>query len=306
MEHIIRVEGLTKRYKDFTAVDHISFKVQKGEIFGILGPNGAGKTTTLEMMEGLKTITEGDAVINDISVKAHANKVKHIIGVQLQSSSFYDMMNLKELLEFFGSLYGRKVDGMALLKKVSLEDKWKNEAKELSGGQRQRLSIAVALVNNPLVIFLDEPTTGLDPQARRHLWDLVRSIQKEGTTIILTTHYMEEAEVLCERIAIMDSAKIIAEDTPQGLLKMIDQNATVQFQIKDAVINMDDMKKLQAVSDAQLLKNTVTLRTQHVQDTLKALIDYDRAHPVNFTDLQVHETNLEDVFLTLTGKSLRD
>jgi ABC-2 type transport system ATP-binding protein len=306
MEHIIRVEGLTKRYKDFTAVDHISFKVQKGEIFGILGPNGAGKTTTLEMMEGLKTITEGDAVINDISVKAHANKVKHIIGVQLQSSSFYDMMNLNELLEFFGSLYGRKVDGMALLKKVSLEDKWKNEAKELSGGQRQRLSIAVALVNNPLVIFLDEPTTGLDPQARRHLWDLVRSIQKEGTTIILTTHYMEEAEVLCERIAIMDSAKIIAEDTPQGLLKMIDQNATVQFQIKDAVINMDDMKKLQAVSDAQLLKNTVTLRTQHVQDTLKALIDYDRAHPVNFTDLQVHETNLEDVFLTLTGKSLRD
>ena len=305
MEHIIRVDNLTKRYKDFTAVDHISFQVKKGEIFGILGPNGAGKTTTLEMMEGLKTITEGDAVINDISVKQHANKVKRIIGVQLQSSSFYDLMNLKELLEFFASLYGRKVDGIALLKKVALEDKWKSQAKELSGGQRQRLSIAVALVNDPLVIFLDEPTTGLDPQARRHLWDLVHQIQKEGTTIILTTHYMEEAEVLCERIAIMDSAKIIAQDTPQGLLKLIPQNATVRFLVKGEV-NLEELKKLSAVKDAKQIKDAVTLHTDHVQDTLKGLIDYDRAHPVNFTDLQVHETNLEDVFLTLTGKSLRD
>lgn len=306
MEQMIRVEGLTKQYNQFTAVDHISFTVNKGEIFGILGPNGAGKTTTLEMIEGLKVITDGDAFINGISVKQHPGKVKHIIGVQLQSSSFFDLMNLKELLEFFGSLYGRTVDGMALLKKVALEDKWKNQAKELSGGQRQRLSIAVALVNNPLVIFLDEPTTGLDPQARRHLWDLVRDIQQEGTTIILTTHYMEEAEVLCERIAIMDTAKIIAQDTPQGLLKLIDQSATVKFQVKDDRVNIEELKGLNAVTDAQLTKNVVTLRTNHVQDSLKALIEYDRAHPVNFTDLQVHETNLEDVFLTLTGKSLRD
>lgn len=305
MEHIIEVSGLTKRYKDFTAVDHISFSVEKGEIFGILGPNGAGKTTTLEMMEGLKKITEGDAVINGISVKDHPSKVKHIIGVQLQSSSFYDLMNLKELLEFFGTLYGRKVDGMALLKKVSLEDKWKNQAKELSGGQRQRLSIAVALVNDPLVIFLDEPTTGLDPQARRHLWDLVREIQKSGTTVILTTHYMEEAEVLCDRIAIMDSAKIIAQETPQGLLKLIEQKATIQFQVKGEV-SVDDLKGLAQVTSAQQIKDSVTLHTSHVQDSLKALIDYDRQHPVHFTDLQVHEANLEDVFLTLTGKSLRD
>lgn len=229
MEYIISVDQLTKRYKDLTAVDHISFQVRPGEIFGILGPNGAGKTTTLEMMEGLKVITEGDAVINGISVKQHPRQVKHIIGVQLQSASFYDLLNLKELLEFFGSLYGRSIDGMALLNQVELTDKWKSRARELSGGQRQRLSIAVALVNDPLVIFLDEPTTGLDPQARHHLWDLIRGIQQAGTTLILTTHHMEEAETLCDRIAIMDNAKIIANDTPAGLLKLIDKaNANLE------------------------------------------------------------------------------
>jgi ABC-2 type transport system ATP-binding protein len=285
---MITVTGLTKRYKDMTAVDHISFSVQKGEIFGILGPNGAGKTTTLEMMEGLKMITDGDATINGISVKHHPDKVKHIIGVQLQSSSFYDLMNLKELLEFFGTLYGRKVDGMKLLEKVALTDKWKNSAKELSGGQRQRLSIAVALVNDPLVIFLDEPTTGLDPQARRHLWDLIRDIQKSGTTLILTTHYMEEAEVLCDRIAIMDSAKIIAQDTPAGLLKLIEQKATITFQVKNH-LDLEQVKTLKGATDVSRMKDAVTIHTSHVQDTMKALIEYDNAHPVNFTELQVHE-----------------
>lgn len=305
MDVIIQVQQLTKRYKTLTAVDHIAFAVKRGEIFGILGPNGAGKTTTLEMMEGLKTISEGDAIINGISAKRHPDKIKHIIGVQLQSASFYDLMNLKELLEFFGTLYGRKVDAMQLLAKVSLTEKWKNQAKELSGGQRQRLSIAVALVNDPLVLFLDEPTTGLDPQARRHLWDLIRKIQREGKTIILTTHYMEEAEMLCDRIAIMDSAKIIANDTPAGLLKLIDQRATISFQVT-ADVQLEALRQLPAVSDVKQLKDIITIHTQHVQDTLKGLIDYDREHPVHFTDLQVHEANLEDVFLTLTGKSLRE
>jgi len=305
MSEIIQVAGLTKRYKNMTAVDHISFTVQKGEIFGILGPNGAGKTTTLEMMEGLKTITEGDAIINGISVKQRPDQVKHIIGVQLQSSSFYDLMNLKELLEFFGTLYGRKIDGMKLLEKVALTDKWKSQAKELSGGQRQRLSIAVALVNDPLVIFLDEPTTGLDPQARHHLWELIRDIQKAGTTLILTTHYMEEAEVLCDRIAIMEGSKIIAQDTPAGLLKLIEQKATISFQVKHD-LDLEAIKVLKGATGVNRIKDTVTIHTSHVQDTLKALIEYDNAHPVNFTELQVHEVNLEDVFLTLTGKSLRD
>lgn len=305
MESIISVQQLTKRYRDFTAVDNISFDVAHGEIFGILGPNGAGKTSTLEMMEGLKRISDGDAIINGISVKNNPAAVKHIIGVQLQSSSFYDLMNLKELLEFFGTLYGRDVDALALLGKVSLTDKWKSQAKELSGGQRQRLSIAVALVNDPLVIFLDEPTTGLDPQARRHLWDLIRGIQKAGTTVILTTHYMEEAEVLCDRIAIMDSAKIIAIGALSELLTMVDQRATVSFMANNGVKH-EELKKLDAVSDVQVMKENVTMHTTHIQRTLRALIEYDQTHPMNFTDLQVHETNLEDVFLTLTGKSLRD
>lgn len=305
MDTIIDVKGLTKKYGSFTAVNNISFQVQKGEIFGILGPNGAGKTTTLEMMEGLKNITNGDAIINGISVKENPLAVKHIIGVQLQASSFLDQLNLKELLEFFGTLYDRQVDGMALLEKVSLTDKWKSLAKELSGGQKQRLSIAIALVNEPLVIFLDEPTTGLDPQARRHLWDLVRQIQKEGKTIILTTHYMEEAETLCDRIAIMDSAKIIALDTPRNLLTKIQKKASVQFHpSKD--IEEAELKKLDSVIAVQKQKNTITLSTQHVQATLKSLIQYDEKHSVEFKDLAVHETNLEDVFLALTGKTLRD
>src|SRR3990167_6982228 len=170
MPPLIKVENLTKKYGDFTAVNSISFAVEKGEIFGILGPNGAGKTTTLEMMEGLKTITAGDALINGISSKQDPLQVKHLIGVQLQSSSFLDKLNLKELLEFFGSLYDRKINALELLKKVSLTDKWKSQAHELSGGQRQRLSIAIGLVNDPLVLFLAEPTTRPDPQARPHLW----------------------------------------------------------------------------------------------------------------------------------------
>lgn len=224
-DSLIRVDQLTKRYRETLAVDHISFSVEKGEIFGILGPNGAGKTSTLEMMEGLKRITDGDAFINGVSVKRDPFAVKRMIGVQLQSASFFDLMNLKELLEFFARLYDRKIDGMGLLEKVSLSEKWKSQAKELSGGQRQRLSIAVALVNDPLVLFLDEPTTGLDPQARHNLWQLIRDIQKEGKTVILTTHYMEEAEVLCDRIAIMDRGTIVAMDSPTKLLQRIDPPA---------------------------------------------------------------------------------
>ncbi len=219
MASIIDVTHLTKKYGDFTAVDSISFSVENGEVFGILGPNGAGKTTTLEMIEGLKAITSGDVVLDGHNVRHEARVVKSLIGVQLQSSAFFDGLNLKELIDTFASLYGRKVDALKLLRDVQLEEKAKSVVKALSGGQKQRLSIAVALVNDPKVLFLDEPTTGLDPQARHHLWELMRSINKQGKTIVLTTHYMEEAEVLCSRIAIMDAAKIIALDTPSGLLQ---------------------------------------------------------------------------------------
>ncbi len=220
MDNIIEVKNLTKKYKEITAVDGISFEVRQGEIFGILGPNGAGKTTTLEMIEGLKGITSGQAFLDGHDVSRDTRLVKSLIGVQLQSSSFFDGLNLVELLNIFAALYGRKVDALELLREVQLEEKAKSGVKELSGGQKQRFSIAAALVNDPKVLFLDEPTTGLDPQARRNLWELISTINKRGKTIVLTTHYMDEAEVLCDRIAIMDHAKIVALDTTANLLKL--------------------------------------------------------------------------------------
>jgi ABC-2 type transport system ATP-binding protein len=216
--NVIEVKKLTKEFGSLTAVDGISFEVKPGEIFGILGPNGAGKTTTLEMMEGLQTITSGHVIVNGVHVDEHPNQVKAMIGVQLQSSSFFENLTLIELLNLFAGLYERQVDAMELLREVDLEEKAKSYPEKLSGGQRQRFSIAAALVNDPVVIFLDEPTTGLDPQARRNLWDLVRSIHDKGKTIVITTHYMDEAEELCDRVAIMDHAKIISLDTPDKLI----------------------------------------------------------------------------------------
>ena len=222
---IIQASNLVKSYespdvssKYFNAVDGISLSINRGEIYGILGPNGAGKTTTLEMLEGLKDIDGGSAFIDSINVQDYPYQVKQIIGVQLQANEYFDKMTLSELLNLFSALYSLRNDPKELLKKVNLEDKANANANELSGGQKQRFSIACALVNNPLVLFLDEPTTGLDPQAKRSLWDLILDLNKMGMTIVLTTHNMEEAETLCQRIAIMDYGKIIAEDTPQNLI----------------------------------------------------------------------------------------
>lgn len=247
----ITVDDVHKDYGEFQAVKGVSFEVQRGEVFGILGPNGAGKTTTLEMMEGLRDISRGDVIIDDINVKKDPYGVRKIIGVQLQSSSFFENSTLVELLTAFAAMYNQRVDAIKLLDKVGLAEKAKSYPEQLSGGQRQRFSIAVALVHEPKVLFLDEPTTGLDPQARRNLWELVQQIQEEGITVILTTHYMEEAQVLCNRIAIMDEGKIIALDTPDRLIK-------------------------------DLLKRGFK---PHVE---------------------VQKATLEDVFIDLTGKDLRD
>jgi ABC-2 type transport system ATP-binding protein len=222
---IIKASNLIKKYKNpenkskiFNAVDGVSLSINSGEIFGILGPNGAGKTTTLEMLEGLKDIDEGIALINSIDVTSNPYEIKKLIGVQLQANEYFDNMTLVELLKLFLALYNSSNDPLDLLKKVKLEDKANANANELSGGQKQRFSIASALVNNPLVLFLDEPTTGLDPQAKRNIWDLVLELNRTGMTIVLTTHNMEEAEFLCHRIAIMDHGKIIAEDSPKNLI----------------------------------------------------------------------------------------
>ncbi len=221
MPTVLYVKNLKKAYGDFVAVKGVSFSVDSGEVFGILGPNGAGKTSTLEMIEGLRSIDSGTVTVAGIDVSKDPASVKKIIGVQLQSSSFFANLNLLELLKLFRDLYGADSDPMELLREVNLEDKAKAEVKNLSGGQKQRFSIAAALVNSPTVLFLDEPTTGLDPQARRNLWDLVHQIRQKGTTIVLTTHYMEEAEVLCKRVAIMDEGKLIALDTPNALKKAL-------------------------------------------------------------------------------------
>ena len=237
---IISVTNLKKSYGSFEAVKGISFDVYEGEIFGLLGPNGAGKSTTLEIIETLRDKTGGEVIVDGLNLDTQPGSIKKIIGVQLQTSGFYPGLNLLELVELFAGLYNRSVNAMELLALVNLSDKAKNKYKELSGGQKQRFSIATTLINQPRIVFLDEPTTGLDPQARRNLWDLIRDIRSKGTTVIITTHYMDEAEQLCDRIAIMDEGRIIALASPD---KMIDDLVSSGFerpkQVKAA--NLEDV-----------------------------------------------------------------
>jgi ABC-2 type transport system ATP-binding protein len=237
---IISVKKLTKSYGNFEAVKGISFEVKEGEIFGLLGPNGAGKSTTLEIIETLRTNTSGDVMVDGFSLDKDPGEIKKIIGVQLQTSGYYPGLNLVQLIELFAGLYNKKVDALALLDSVNLTEKAKAKVKELSGGQRQRFSVATTLINQPRVIFLDEPTTGLDPQARRSLWELIKEIRANGTTVIITTHYLDEAEYLCDRVAIIDSGKIIAMDTPD---KLIDDLVASGFERKKEMkaANLEDV-----------------------------------------------------------------
>jgi ABC-2 type transport system ATP-binding protein len=219
MDHpVITVNNLVKRYNDFEAVKGISFTVYEGEIFGLLGPNGAGKTTTLEIIETLREKTSGEVIVAGLDVAEQSNEIKKIIGVQLQAAGYYPSLTLVELLVLFGGLYNVEVDAAAMLKLVGLEDKAKAKFKELSGGQKQRFSIATTLINRPRIIFLDEPTTGLDPQARRNLWQLIQTIRENGATVVITTHYMDEAEQLCDRVGVIEAGKIIALDSPDNLI----------------------------------------------------------------------------------------
>ena len=237
---MIKVSNLKKSYNTFQAVKGISFEVHEGEIFGLLGPNGAGKSTTLEIMETLREKSSGEISIGGFDLDKQPNEIKKIIGVQLQTSGFYPGLKLVELIKLFNGLYNKEVDPIELLKKVNLEDKAKSIYKSLSGGQKQRFSIATTLINDPKIIFLDEPTTGLDPQARRNLWDLIKNIRDAGTTVIITTHYMDEAEYLCERVAIMDEGQIIALDKPDLL---IDQLLATGFekQKETKAANLEDV-----------------------------------------------------------------
>ncbi|HEY1032279.1 MAG TPA: ABC transporter ATP-binding protein [Flavipsychrobacter sp.] len=237
---IIIVKDLVKKYGDFTAVKGISFEVKQGEIFGLLGPNGAGKTTTLEIIETLREKTSGEVWVDGKNLEKDAQDIKKIIGVQLQAAGYYPNLNLVQIIKLFAGLYNRDVDPMVLLDTVNLRDKAKNKFKELSGGQKQRFSIATTLINEPKVIFLDEPTTGLDPQARRNLWDLIKAVRDRGTTVVITTHYMDEAEVLCDRVAIVDSGEVIALDTPDNLIdNLLASGFKRPKQVKEA--NLEDV-----------------------------------------------------------------
>lgn len=237
---IISVRDLTKNYGNFQAVKGLSFEVKEGEIFGLLGPNGAGKSTTLEIIETLRDKTGGQVTVDGFDLDKDPGSIKKIIGVQLQTSGYYPGLNLTELIELFGGLYNQPVKPLELLDTVNLRDKAKAKFKELSGGQKQRFSIATTLINRPRIIFLDEPTTGLDPQARRNLWDLIKEIRDRGTTVIITTHYMDEAEILCDRVAIIDAGQVIALDTPD---KLIDNLVATGFErpkeVKQA--NLEDV-----------------------------------------------------------------
>ncbi len=239
-DNILKVKNLKKTYNNKLAVDGISFEVKKGEIFGILGPNGAGKTTTLEMIETLRPIDSGTITVDGIDVQKYPDAVKQIIGVQPQTAAFQDKQKLSEIIELFASAYGEKVDAKKFLDEVNLGEKINSYAEDLSGGQRQRLSIATAIVHNPRVFFLDEPTTGLDPQARRNLWDLIKEIRDKGVTVIMTTHYLDEAEILCDRVAIMDKGKIIALDSPANLIKTLLKKGFKKEQ-KVEQANLDDV-----------------------------------------------------------------
>jgi ABC-2 type transport system ATP-binding protein len=237
---IISVRNLVKNYGNFQAVKDISFDVYEGEIFGLLGRNGAGKSTTLEIIETLREKTSGEVLVDGLNLDKEPGEIKKIIGVQLQTSGYYPGLNLLQLIELFSGLYNRQVAPMELLESVNLKEKAKSKFKDLSGGQKQRFSVATTLINQPRIIFLDEPTTGLDPQARRSLWELIKDIRQRGTTVIITTHYMDEAEYLCDRIAIMDAGKIKSLDTPD---KMIDDLVATGFerpkQVKQA--NLEDV-----------------------------------------------------------------
>lgn len=237
---IIVVRDLVKHYKEIHAVNGISFSVFEGEIFGLLGPNGAGKTTTLEIIETLRQKTSGSVTVAGFSLDENPNDIKQIIGVQLQAANYYPNLFLNELLDLFAGLYNTTINNEEMLALVGLESRGKSKYKELSGGQKQRFSIATTLINRPKIVFLDEPTTGLDPQARRNLWDLIKEIRSKGTTVVITTHYMDEAEILCDRVAIVEKGKIISLDSPG---KLIDNLIASGFDRKKEVksANLEDV-----------------------------------------------------------------
>lgn len=301
---VITVKNLLKRYKKLTAVNNISFAVNKGEIFGLLGENGAGKTTTLEMIEGLRKATSGEVSVLGFDVASQINQIKHRIGIQLQSSAYFEHLTLCEILELFGSFYDRNISAQKLLKMVELEQKSNAYIKQLSGGQKQRFSIVASLVNDPEIVFLDEPTTGLDPVSRRKLWQIISDIKKQGKTVVLTTHYLEEAEILCDRIGIMLNGKIIALDETHKLIEQAKYPYVVDFFARDLVTSQ--MVKLKKLGEVKNVAGKVSHYEVYISEAKNLFPLLDIIKAIKAETITVGRATLEDVFIELTGKTKED
>ena len=302
---VVEVRDLYKHYGEIRAVDGLSFEVEQGEIFGMLGPNGAGKTTTVEIVEGIREMDSGEVRVLGLEPRSNSSELRNIIGIQLQATSLYPRLNVREHLRMFGRLYKQSRDPEEIIDLVGLRERVSGLAKDLSGGQQQRLSVGLALINDPDVVFLDEPTTGMDPQARRHLWDVVNGMQERGKTVLLTTHYMEEAEHLCDRVAIVDHGKIIAMDRPRRLIAEHFDESTITFE-PDGEPDLDGLGRLAAVTNALSVDGTVELFSADISSTIGALLEYAAENEIRIADLHVRRATLEDVFLKLTGRGMRD
>ena len=297
---VISVQNLRKEYGSLKAVDDISFEVKQGEIFGIVGPNGAGKTTTIECMEGLRKPDSGTIQILGLNPERQGQKLREKIGVQLQESALQSHLKVWEALDLFASFYVEPVDWNELLEQLNLSDKKNASFKKLSGGQKQRLFIALSLINDPEIVFFDELTTGLDPQARHNMWDMVRNIRDQGKTVLLTTHFMEEAERLCDRVAIIDHGKIVALDSPENLIQKLDAENRVVFTANGDFDGkcLNDLKVVTKVDQIGERWIVYGQGDRLVVDVVNALA----SNGINFRDLRTEQPNLEDVFLTLTGR----
>jgi ABC-2 type transport system ATP-binding protein len=302
---VIGVTNLVKSYGSVKAVNQISFEVAQGEVFGMLGPNGAGKTTTVEIMEGLRTADSGSATVLGMDVSKDTRAVKERIGVQSQSPALFPGLKVREIINFFRSLYKKSVPTSQIIELAALQESRDVLFRNLSGGQQQRLSVALAFVNDPEIIFLDEPTTGLDPQARRAMWEVIETFQRAAKTVVLTTHYMEEAQRLCDRIAIMDYGQIIALDSPQRLIESNIKESAIQFKMNDypgdqAMTGLPDVSKVVQEGD------DIIIYTSNIPSAISGLLAMASQRSTELSELSVRQATLEDVFLKLTGKRIRD
>ncbi|WP_448536101.1 ABC transporter ATP-binding protein [Pseudothermotoga sp.] len=301
---VLEVKNLKKYYGSVKAVDGVSFRVEPGQIVALLGPNGAGKTTTIEIIEGLRKKDEGEIFYFGRKVDTIDEEIKKMLGVQLQKSAFLDNLTVKETLELFSGLYGISLKPSQLrelVETVMLEEKMNSRVKTLSGGQMQRLALAIALVNDPKIVFLDEPTTGLDPQARRHVWQIVRGLVEKGKTVLLTTHYMEEAQELADYVLIMDHGKIIAEGTVEDLIKMLNMESYLEFVVEDPKAFLEKIPGAKIVNGEKMI-----VPTKNVEDDVQKIFILAKNEGLSIENLVVRRPNLEDVFLSLTGRYLRD